>query len=96
MVSPDLEHRLTYNSPNRSTGTLEHRSMTPTESAASCNAVKILTHEEFATKHPHPPSPGKVKIARRADTSIDQHGESSIDQHSEAAIDRQPPVSIDR
>ncbi|KAF3524647.1 hypothetical protein F2Q69_00047839 [Brassica cretica] len=86
--TPDLEHR--------STGTLEHRSMTPTKSAASCNAVKILTHDEFTTKHPYPPSPGKVRIARRADTSIDQHGESSIDQHSEATIDRQPPVLIDR
>ncbi|KAF2573707.1 hypothetical protein F2Q70_00003783 [Brassica cretica] len=66
-------------SPNRSTGTPEHRSTTPTESTASCNAVKILTHEEFAVKHPHPPSPDKVIIDRRADTSIDRHGESSID-----------------
>ncbi|KAF2617563.1 hypothetical protein F2Q68_00038981 [Brassica cretica] len=86
--TPDLEHR--------STGTPKHRSTTPTESPASCNAVKILTHEEFAAKHPHPPSPDKVRIARRADTSIDRHRESSIDRHSEAAIDRQPPVPIDR
>ncbi|KAF2613155.1 hypothetical protein F2Q70_00012146 [Brassica cretica] len=45
------------------------------------------THEEFAAKHPHPPSPDKVRIARRADRSIDRYGESSIDRHSEAAID---------
>ncbi|KAF2604943.1 hypothetical protein F2Q70_00025884 [Brassica cretica] len=85
--SPDLIHRSTYTSPYRSTGPPEHRSrgppehrsMTPTESTASCNAVKILTHEEFAAKHPHPPSPDKVKIARQADNSIDRHGESSID-----------------
>ncbi|KAF3580108.1 hypothetical protein DY000_02030834 [Brassica cretica] len=61
--TPDLELRSTYTNPNRSTGTPEHRSMKPTESAASCNAVKILTHEEFAAKHPHPPSPDKIRIA---------------------------------
>ncbi|KAF3518311.1 hypothetical protein DY000_02059800 [Brassica cretica] len=63
--TPDYEHRSTDpspnrstdTSPNRSTGSPEHRSMTPTESTASCNAIKILTHEEFAAKHPHPPSP---------------------------------------
>ncbi|KAF2602028.1 hypothetical protein F2Q70_00025872 [Brassica cretica] len=55
--TPDLEHRSTYTSPNRSIGTPEHRSTMPTESTASCNDVKILTHEEFAAKHPHPPSP---------------------------------------
>ncbi|KAF2620582.1 hypothetical protein F2Q68_00038691 [Brassica cretica] len=85
--TPDLEHRLTYTSPYQSTGPPEHRSTTPMESTASCNAVKILTHEEFAAKHPHPPSPDEVRIARRADTSIDRHGEFSIDRHLEAAID---------
>ncbi|KAF2601495.1 hypothetical protein F2Q70_00025885 [Brassica cretica] len=70
--------------------------MTPTESTVSCYAVKILTHEEFAEKHPHPPSPDKVRIARRADNSIDRHGESSIDRHTQAVIDRQPPAPIDR
>ncbi|KAF2574953.1 hypothetical protein F2Q70_00004360 [Brassica cretica] len=55
--TPDTEHRSTYTNPNRSTGILEHRSTMPTESTGSCNAVKILTHEEFAAKHPHPPSP---------------------------------------
>ncbi|KAF3552734.1 hypothetical protein F2Q69_00012716 [Brassica cretica] len=66
------------------------------ESAASCNAVKILIHEEFAAKHPHPASPDKVRIALRADTSIDRHGESSIDRHSEApSIDNLQRLSID-
>ncbi|KAF3554332.1 hypothetical protein F2Q69_00012637 [Brassica cretica] len=83
-------------SPNQSTGSPEHRSMTPTESSASCNAMKILTHEDFAAKHPHPPSPNNVRIARRADTSIDRHGESTIARQTEAAIDRQPPKPIDR
>ncbi|KAF3553577.1 hypothetical protein F2Q69_00012748 [Brassica cretica] len=39
----------------------------PTESTASCNAMKILTHDEFAAKHPHPPSPvqmPKIDVAR--------------------------------
>nr|VDD54098.1 unnamed protein product [Brassica oleracea] len=58
--TPDLEHRLTYTSPYQSTGPPEHRSTTPMESTASCNAVKILTHEEFAAKHPHPPSPDEM------------------------------------
>ncbi|KAF2560949.1 hypothetical protein F2Q70_00017308 [Brassica cretica] len=70
--------------------------MPPTESIASCNAVRILTHEEFAAKHPHPPSPGKVRIARRADTSIDPHGVCTIARQTKAIIDRQPPApSID-
>ncbi|KAF2563716.1 hypothetical protein F2Q70_00017211 [Brassica cretica] len=92
----DFEHRSTSASPNRSTGSLEHRPMTPTQSTASCNAVRILTHEEFAAKHPHPPSPDKVRIARRAYTSVDRHGESNIARQTKAGIDRQPPVPIHR
>ncbi|KAF3513375.1 hypothetical protein F2Q69_00005035 [Brassica cretica] len=61
--TPATEHRPTYTNSNRSTGVPEHRSKMPTESTASCNAVKILTHEEFAAKHPHPPSPDKTKYA---------------------------------
>ncbi|KAF2562847.1 hypothetical protein F2Q70_00017330 [Brassica cretica] len=62
--------------------------MTPTESTASCNAVRILTHEEFAARHPHPPSPIYVKI--------DQHSDTPIDRQQETAVDRQPPAPIDR
>ncbi|KAF2594381.1 hypothetical protein F2Q70_00043280 [Brassica cretica] len=58
--TPDTEHRSTYTNSNRSTGVPEHRSTMPTESTASCNTVKILTHEEFAAKHPHPPNPNNV------------------------------------
>ncbi|KAF3588649.1 hypothetical protein F2Q69_00030096 [Brassica cretica] len=86
--TPDTEHRSIYTNTNRSTGTLENLSTTPTESTASCNAVKILTHEEFAAKHPHPPNPDKVRI--------DRHANSNIDRHSEAYIDRQPSPPIDR
>ncbi|WZZ44960.1 hypothetical protein YC2023_041219 [Brassica napus] len=86
--TPDIKHRSTHNSPNRSTGPPEHRLTTPTGSTASCNAVKILTHKEFIAKHPHPPSHVYVRIDRHADTSIDRQ--------TEAAIDRQPPAPIDR
>ena len=86
--TPSHEHRSTEVIQNRSTSSPGHRSTTPTESTASCTAVRIITHEEFATKHPHPPSPIYVKI--------DRHSYPIIDQHQETAIDRQPPVpSID-
>ncbi|KAF3539512.1 hypothetical protein F2Q69_00021678 [Brassica cretica] len=94
--TPDFEHRSTSPSLNRSTGSPEHRPMTPTESSASCNNVRILTHEKFAAKHPHPPSPDNARIAQRADTSIDRHGESTIARQTEATIDLQPPAPIDQ
>ena len=55
--TPDFEHRSTNVNQDRSTASPKHRSTTPAESTASCNAVRIMTHEEFATRHPHPPSP---------------------------------------
>ncbi|KAF3568253.1 hypothetical protein DY000_02014930 [Brassica cretica] len=67
-IALDFEHRPTDFNLNRSTGSPEHRSMTPMESTASCNTVRILTHEEFAARHPHPPSPVYVKIDRHSDT----------------------------
>ncbi|KAF3589125.1 hypothetical protein F2Q69_00030554 [Brassica cretica] len=60
-------NRSTNPSLNRSTGSPEHRSMTPTESSASCNAVRIQTHEEFEEKHPNLPNPDnmpKIDVAR--------------------------------
>ncbi|KAF3498635.1 hypothetical protein DY000_02053509 [Brassica cretica] len=47
-----------------------------------------MTHEEFAEKHPHPPSPIYVKI--------DRHFDPVIHRHHETAIDRQPPAPVDR
>ncbi|KAF3611521.1 hypothetical protein DY000_02048169 [Brassica cretica] len=87
-LTPDFEHRSTDFNQNRSTASPEHRSMMPAESTTSCNAVRILTHEEFAAKHPHPPSPIYVSIDRQTDPAIDRHRET--------AIDRQPPIPIDR
>uniref|UniRef100_A0A0D3A4D2 Aspartic peptidase DDI1-type domain-containing protein n=1 Tax=Brassica oleracea var. oleracea TaxID=109376 RepID=A0A0D3A4D2_BRAOL len=68
---PTTKHRSTYTNQNRWTELPEHRSKMPTESTASCNAVKILTHEEFTAKHPHPPSPDNVRIDRHTNSNID-------------------------
>ncbi|KAF3568924.1 hypothetical protein DY000_02014640 [Brassica cretica] len=91
--TPYIENRATHTSPNRSTGTPEHRSTTPTDSTASCNAMKILTHEEFAVKHPHPPSPVYVRIDRHADTHIDRQTEAPIYRQPPAPIDRRAPIT---
>ncbi|KAF3487329.1 hypothetical protein F2Q69_00054327 [Brassica cretica] len=62
--------------------------MTLTDLTASWNVVRILTHKEFAARHPHPPSPIYVKI--------DRHSETAVDRQKETAIDRQPPAPIGR
>jgi len=86
--TPATEHRSTYTNSNRSTGVPEHQSTTPTESTASCNAVKILAHEDFAAKNPHPPSPTMSEsIAMPTATSIDTHKLISIDNHHLLSID---------
>ncbi|KAF3540669.1 hypothetical protein F2Q69_00023123 [Brassica cretica] len=86
-IDAGFEHRSTDFNQNRSTGSLEHRSMTPTESTASCNVVRILTHEEFAARHPHPPSPVYVIIDRHSDTPVDRQKETTIDGQTPAHID---------
>ncbi|KAF3584199.1 hypothetical protein F2Q69_00030866 [Brassica cretica] len=53
--------------------------------------MRILTHEEFTAKHPHPPSPDNVRIARRADTSIDRPGESTIARQDVARLNALRP-----
>ncbi|KAG5388383.1 hypothetical protein IGI04_029924, partial [Brassica rapa subsp. trilocularis] len=68
-------------------GSLEHRSMTPTGSTASCNVVRIMTHEEFTARHPHPSIPIYVYI--------DRHTGPAINRQRMTAIDRQPPAPID-
>ncbi|KAF2605868.1 hypothetical protein F2Q68_00044034 [Brassica cretica] len=91
--TPYFEHRSTDFNPNRSIGSLEHRSMIPTESTASCKAVRILTHEEFAARHPHLPSPVYVKIDRHSDTPVDRQQETSIDRQPPALIDQQASLT---
>ncbi|KAF2538035.1 hypothetical protein F2Q68_00021133 [Brassica cretica] len=60
--TPTTEHRSTYTNRNRSTEVPEHQSTKPTASTAYCNVMKILTHEEFAAKHPHPPSRDTYRV----------------------------------
>ncbi|KAF3588029.1 hypothetical protein F2Q69_00029294 [Brassica cretica] len=78
-LMPSHEHRSTEVIQNRSTSSPGHRSTTPTESTASCNAVMIMTHEEFAAKHPHPPIHVYVKIDRHSDPVIG-HQETTTDR----------------
>ncbi|KAF3586831.1 hypothetical protein F2Q69_00029372 [Brassica cretica] len=92
-LTPDFEHRSTDFNQNRSTASPEHRSMMPAESTTSCNAVRILTHGEFAAKHPHPPSPIYVSIDRQTDPAIDRHRETAIDRQPLVPIDRRAPLT---
>ncbi|KAF3563317.1 hypothetical protein DY000_02015950 [Brassica cretica] len=91
--TPTTEHRSTYTHQDRSIGVPEHRSTTPTESTMSCNAVKILSHEEFAAKHPHPPSPDNVRIVRHANSNVDRHSKANIDRQPSPPIDQHAPIT---
>ncbi|KAF2618215.1 hypothetical protein F2Q68_00039347 [Brassica cretica] len=86
--TPNSEHGSIEVIQNRLTSSPKHRSMTPTESTASCNAVRILSHDEFAVRHPHLPSPVYVKIDRHSDTAVDRQKETPIDRQTSAPIDR--------
>ncbi|KAF3513130.1 hypothetical protein F2Q69_00005728 [Brassica cretica] len=71
--TPSHEHRSTKVNQNRSTSSPEHRSTTPTESPTSCNAVRIMTHEELSAKHPHPPSPVYKTFIKREGSKQGHH-----------------------
>jgi len=58
------------------------------ESIASCNAMRIMSHEEFAARRPHTPSPLRL--------NIDPHPEPNVDRQREQTTDRQTLVIIDR
>ncbi|KAG5375319.1 hypothetical protein IGI04_039915 [Brassica rapa subsp. trilocularis] len=68
-------HRSTDHDEDRWTDYSSHRS-TSSANSTECNAVQILTHEEFAAKHPHPPSPFYDKIDRSVEPTIDRQSES--------------------
>ncbi|CAG7894263.1 unnamed protein product [Brassica rapa] len=91
-LTPSHEHRSTEVNQNRSTSSPGHRSTTPTESTASCKAVKIMTHEEFAAKHPYPPNPVYVNIDRHSAPTINRQQETVIDQKPQAPIDRRAHI----
>ncbi|KAF3507706.1 hypothetical protein F2Q69_00005647 [Brassica cretica] len=73
-------HRSTDHDEDRSTDYSNHRSTSSAKSTAECSAVRIMTHEEFAEKHPHPPSPFYVKINRRHEPAVDRQRETDIDR----------------
>ncbi|XP_033141298.1 uncharacterized protein LOC103848260 isoform X1 [Brassica rapa] len=52
----------------------------------------MMTHEEFAEKHPHPPSPFYVKIDRPHEPAIDRQRETDIDRLPSPPIDRRAPL----
>ncbi|KAF3568107.1 hypothetical protein DY000_02013405 [Brassica cretica] len=85
-------HRLTDHDEDRWTDYFSHRSTTFAK-LTECNAVRILTHEEFTAKHPHPPSPFYDKIDRSVDPTIDRQSESDVDRHNTPPIDRQAPLT---
>ncbi|KAF3590449.1 hypothetical protein DY000_02020639 [Brassica cretica] len=52
-----------------------------------------MTHEEFAEKHPHPPSPFYVKIDRPHEPAVDRQRETDIDRPPSPPIDRRAPLT---
>ncbi|KAF3502653.1 hypothetical protein F2Q69_00043213 [Brassica cretica] len=74
-------HRSTDHDEDRSTDHSRHRLTSSVESTAECSAVRIMTHEEFAEKHPHPPSPFYVKIDRPHDPAVDRHRSTPLTSH---------------
>ncbi|KAG5378381.1 hypothetical protein IGI04_026223 [Brassica rapa subsp. trilocularis] len=85
-------HRSTNHDEDRWTDYSSHRS-TSSANSTECNAVRILTHEEFAAKHPHPPSPFYDKIDRSVEPTIDRQSEPDVDRHNTPPIDRQAPLT---
>ncbi|KAF2547728.1 hypothetical protein F2Q70_00022468 [Brassica cretica] len=86
-------HRSTDHDEDRSTDYSKHRSTSSAESTAECSAVRIMTHEEFAEKHPHPPSPFYVKIDRPHEPAVDRQRETDIDRPPSPPIDRRAPLT---
>nr|VDC76126.1 unnamed protein product [Brassica rapa] len=87
---PGYEHRPTHFKEHLSTRLPENRSTTPTDSVASCNAVRIMTHKEFIARHHIHMNPfilisiGIVSlpsIDREIPQTINNLQHSSIDYH---------------
>ncbi|KAF2559872.1 hypothetical protein F2Q68_00015359 [Brassica cretica] len=85
-------HRSTDHDEDRWTDYSSQRSTSSTKST-ECNVVQILSHEEFAAKHPHPPSPFYEKIDRSIEPTIDRLSESNVDRHNTPPINRQAPLT---
>ncbi|KAF3536641.1 hypothetical protein F2Q69_00022451 [Brassica cretica] len=72
-------HRSTDHDEDQSMDYSKHRSTSSAESTPECSAVRIMTHEEFSEKNPHPPSPFYVKIDRPHEPAVDRQRETDID-----------------
>ena len=72
--TPREEHRPMESDEHCSIPTAQHRSTVHTESVASCETVRIMTHEYFAGKHSHPP-----KVFRITTRDIIWHHEPAAD-----------------
>ncbi|KAF3536803.1 hypothetical protein F2Q69_00022806 [Brassica cretica] len=59
----------------------------------SASYLGILTHEEFAARYPHRPSPVYVKIDRQSNTPVDRQYGSTIDRQPPAPIGRRAPLT---
>ncbi|KAF3601842.1 hypothetical protein F2Q69_00035767 [Brassica cretica] len=86
-------HRLTDHDEDRWTDYSNHQSTSSAKSTAECSAVRIMTDEEFAEKHPHPPSPFYVKIDRQHEPAVDRQRETDIDRPPSPPIDRRAPLT---
>ncbi|KAF2613916.1 hypothetical protein F2Q70_00011770 [Brassica cretica] len=88
-----VKHEKLDHDEDRSTDYSNHRSTLSAKSTAECSAVRIMTHEEFAEKHPHPPSPFYVKIDRWHEPAVDRQRETDIDRPPSPPIDRRTPLT---
>ncbi|KAF2556307.1 hypothetical protein F2Q68_00013320 [Brassica cretica] len=86
-------HRLTDHDEDRWTDYSNHHSTSSAKSTAECSAVRIMTDEEFAEKHPHPPSPFYFKIDRQHEPAVDRQRETDIDRPPSPPIDRRAPLT---
>ncbi|KAF2593940.1 hypothetical protein F2Q70_00042392 [Brassica cretica] len=87
--TPSDEHQSMDWDEHRSTSDVQHRS---TESVALCKMVRIMTHDEFAAKHPHPPKPFHVNINRKSEQTADRERELTADQQPTLVLDRRAPL----
>ena len=86
---PTDEYRSMEWDEHRSTSDVQHRS---TGSVASGETVRIMTHEKFVARHPHPPKPLHVNIDRHSKQVTDRQRDSIGDRQLTSVIDRRAPL----
>ena len=89
--TPRKEHRPTESSEHQPTYPVQHRSTPSMESVASCETLRIKTHEEFTDRHPHPPQPYLVTTE-----DIDWQQQSATERHQKLGNDRHESPNINR